>query len=144
MVLIRTGISTTPTRVKPLRCSTGWWPSIAVVHLRDLISPPGNSGPSPLHVLRNFSFHLLLSPRARGGQICHLVPKSIKTYQVRDCRLKILMGWSLMPDTLRSFKIYCASPSITSQLVLFLWQTVEVDPLGHVRVVGALQNFVQK
>ena len=29
-------------------------------------------------------------------------------------------------------------------LVLFLWQTVEIDPLGHVRVVEALQNFVQK
>ena len=40
--------------------------------------------------------------------------------------------------------IYCASPTITSQLVLFLWQTVEVDPLGHVRVVEDLQNFVQK
>ena len=25
-----------------------------------------------------------------------------------------------------------------------LWQTVEVGPLGHVRVVEALQNFVQK
>ena len=54
------------------------------------------------------------------------------------------MGWSLLPDALRSFKNYCASPSITSQLVLFLWQTVEIDPLGHVRVVKALQNFVQK
>ena len=55
-----------------------------------------------------------------------------------------LMGWSLLPDALRPIKIYCASPSITSQLVLFLWQTVEIDPLGHVRVVEALQNFVQK
>ena len=43
-----------------------------------------------------------------------------------------------------TFKIYCASPSITSQLVLFLWQTVEIAPLGHVTVVEALQNFVQK
>ena len=42
------------------------------------------------------------------------------------------------------FKVYCASPSITSQLVLFLWQTIKIDPLGHVRVVEALQNFVQK
>ena len=25
-----------------------------------------------------------------------------------------------------------------------LWQTVEIGPLGHVRVVEALQNFVQK
>ena len=54
------------------------------------------------------------------------------------------MGWSLLPNALRPFKIYCASPSITSQLVLFLWQTVEIDPLGHVRVVEGLQNFVQK
>ena len=58
--------------------------------------------------------------------------------------LVFLMGWSLLPGALRPFKIYCASPSITSQLVLFLWQTVEIDPLGHVRVVEALQNFVQK
>ena len=54
------------------------------------------------------------------------------------------MGWSLMPNALRPFKTYYASPSITSQLVLFLWQTVEIDPLGHVRVVEALQNFVHK
>ena len=54
------------------------------------------------------------------------------------------MGWSLLPDAPRPSKNYCASPSITSQLVLFLWQTVEIDPLGHVRVVEALQNFVQK
>jgi hypothetical protein len=53
------------------------------------------------------------------------------------------MGWSLLPDALRPFKIYCDSPSITSQLVLFLWQTIEIDLLGHVRVVEALQNFVQ-
>ena len=51
------------------------------------------------------------------------------------------MGWSLLPNALRPFRIYCASPSITSQLVQFLWQ---IDPLGHVRVVEALQNFVQK
>ena len=50
------------------------------------------------------------------------------------------MEWSLLPDALRPFKIYCASPSITSQLVLFLWQTVNVDPLG----LEALQNFVKK
>ena len=43
-------------------------------------------------------------------------------------------------DLLRSI----VPPSITSQLVLFLWQTVKIDPLGHVRVVEALQNFVQK
>ena len=54
-----------------------------------------------------------------------------------------LMGWSLLPNALRPFKVYCASPYITSQLVLFLWQTVEIDPLGHVRVVEAHQNFVQ-
>ena len=53
------------------------------------------------------------------------------------------MGWSLLPDALRPFKIYCASPYITSHLVLFLWQTVEIGPLGHVRGVEALQNFVQ-
>ena len=45
------------------------------------------------------------------------------------------MGWSLLPDALRHFKIYCAFPSITSQLVLFLWQTVEIGPMGDVRVV---------
>ena len=44
-------------------------------------------------------------------------------------------------DLLRSM---CDSLSITSQLVLFLWQTIKIDPLGHVRVVEALQNFVQK
>ena len=55
-----------------------------------------------------------------------------------------LMRWSLLPNSLRPFKIYCASPSITSQLVLFLWQTVEIDPLGDVRVVEALQKFFQK
>jgi hypothetical protein len=54
------------------------------------------------------------------------------------------MGWSLLPNALRHLKIYCDSPSITSQLVLLLWQTVEIDPLGHVRVVEALQNFIQK
>ena len=54
------------------------------------------------------------------------------------------MGWSLLPDALRPFKICCASQSITSQLVLFLWKTVEIGPLGHVRVVETLQNFVQK
>ena len=54
------------------------------------------------------------------------------------------MGWSLLPNALRPFKVYYASPPITSQLVLFLWQTVEIGPLGHVRVVEALQNFVQK
>ena len=43
-----------------------------------------------------------------------------------------------------TFKIYCAPLTIISQLVLFLWQTIEIDPLGHVRVVEALQNFVQK
>ena len=44
------------------------------------------------------------------------------------------MGWTLLPDALRPFKIYCSSPSITSQLVLFLWQIIEIGPLGHVRV----------
>ena len=39
-------------------------------------------------------------------------------------------------DLLRSIVL----PHITSQLVLFLWQTVEIGPLGHVRVVEALQN----
>ena len=63
-------------------------------------------------------------------------------YRIRY-RLYVLMRWSLLPDALRPFKIYCASPSITSQLVLFLWQTVEIGPLGHVRAVEALQNFVQ-
>ena len=42
------------------------------------------------------------------------------------------MGWSLLPNALRPFKTYCTSPSITSQLVLHLWQTVEIGPLGHV------------
>ena len=31
-----------------------------------------------------------------------------------------LMGWSLLLDALRPFKIYCTTPSIISQLVLFL------------------------
>ena len=52
-----------------------------------------------------------------------------------------LMGWSLLPNALQSFKIYCAPPAIISQLVLFLLLTVEIDPLGHVRVVEFLQNF---
>ena len=52
------------------------------------------------------------------------------------------MGWSLLPNALRAF--YYASPSITSKIVLFLWRIVEIDPLGHVRVVEALQTFVQK
>ena len=54
------------------------------------------------------------------------------------------MGWSLLTNALRPFKINCASPALTSQLVLFLWQTVEIGPLGHVRVVETLQTFVQK
>jgi hypothetical protein len=54
------------------------------------------------------------------------------------------MGWSLLPDALLPFKIYCDPPSIISQLVLFLWQTIEIGPMGHVRVVETLQNFVQK
>ena len=54
------------------------------------------------------------------------------------------MGWSLMPNALRPFKIYFSSPSITSQIVLFHWKTVEIGPLGHVTVFKALQNFVQK
>ena len=54
------------------------------------------------------------------------------------------MGWSLLPNALRPFKIYCGFPPITSQLVLFLWQTVEIAPLEQVRVVEALQNFVKK
>ena len=54
------------------------------------------------------------------------------------------MGWSLLPNALQPFKIYCSPPPITSQLVLFMWQTVEIGSLGHVRVVEVLQNFVQK
>ena len=54
------------------------------------------------------------------------------------------MGWSLLPNELPPFKIYWAPPTIISQLVLFLWQPIKIDPLGHVRVVAALQNFVQK
>ena len=53
------------------------------------------------------------------------------------------MGWSLLPNALRPFKIYCASPPITSQLILFLWQTIEIGPLGHVRDVEALQKDKQ-
>ena len=52
-----------------------------------------------------------------------------------------LMGWSLLPDALRPFKIYSASPSITTQLVLFLWQIVEIDPLGLVGVDEALHKL---
>ena len=54
------------------------------------------------------------------------------------------MGWLSLPNALQSFKIYCPPPSITSQLVLFLWKSVKTGPLGHVRVGEALQNFVQK
>ena len=42
-------------------------------------------------------------------------------------------------DLLRSIVL----PSLTSQVVLSLWLTLEIDPLGHVRVVEALQNFVK-
>ena len=41
------------------------------------------------------------------------------------------MGWPLLPNALRPFEIYFAPPTIISQLVLFLWQTVEIDPLGR-------------
>ena len=34
--------------------------------------------------------------------------------------------------------------SIVFPHLLFLWQTVEIDPQGHVRVIEALQIFVQK
>ena len=54
------------------------------------------------------------------------------------------MRWSLLPDALRPFKIYCAPPSNIFQLVLFLRQTVAIEPLGHVTVAEALQNFVKK
>jgi hypothetical protein len=50
------------------------------------------------------------------------------------------MVWSLLPDALRPFMIYCASPSIIAQIVLFLWQTVEIDPLGHVRAQLAIYH----
>ena len=50
----------------------------------------------------------------------------------------------MLPNVLRPFKTYCATSPNRSQLVLFLRQTVEIGPLGHVRVVEALQNFVQK
>ena len=53
-----------------------------------------------------------------------------------------LMGCSLLPNALRPFKINCAPPTNISQLVLFVGQSVEIDPLGHARVVEALQNFV--
>jgi hypothetical protein len=33
---------------------------------------------------------------------------------------------------------------VLPRLVLFLWQTVKIDPLGHVRVVEGLQNLIQK
>ena len=51
------------------------------------------------------------------------------------------MGWSLLPNALQPLKIYCAPLTIISQLVLFLWQTIEIDSLGHVRVVEALQKY---
>jgi hypothetical protein len=56
----------------------------------------------------------------------------------------VLMGWSLLHNALQPFKIYCVPLTIISQLVLFLWQTIKIDPLGEVRVVEALQNLVQK
>ena len=39
-------------------------------------------------------------------------------------------GVVIAAKALRPFKIYCASPSIISQLVLFLWQTVETESTG--------------
>jgi hypothetical protein len=45
-----------------------------------------------------------------------------------------------MPEALGPFKIYCAFPSITSQPDLFLWQTVEIGTLGHVRVKINIQD----
>ena len=56
----------------------------------------------------------------------------------------VLMGCSLLPNSLRNFEIYRAPPSLISQLFLCLRQTVEIDPLGYVRVVEALLNVVQK
>ena len=52
------------------------------------------------------------------------------------------MRYSLLPNALRPFKIYCASPPVTSQLVLFLWQTVEIGPLGHVRVNYTVKKLI--
>ena len=55
------------------------------------------------------------------------------------------MGWSLLPNALRPFKIYCASPSITSQLVLFLWQNFvqKCDPVTlsgiHIHIADVQQ-----
>ena len=49
----------------------------------------------------------------------------------------VLKGWSLLLNALRPFKIYYAPPTIISQLVVCLWQTIEIDPLGHVRVTRA-------
>ena len=54
------------------------------------------------------------------------------------------MEWSLLPNTLRPFKIYCAPPTIISQLFPFVWQTVEIHTLGHVRVVKTLQYMLLK
>ena len=51
------------------------------------------------------------------------------------------MGCSLLPNALQPFKIYCASPPITSQQVIFLWQTIEIGPLGHMRVIEALKKI---
>ena len=44
----------------------------------------------------------------------------------------VLLRWSLLPNALQPSNIYCAPPIIITQLVLFLWQTVKIDPLGHV------------
>jgi hypothetical protein len=77
----------------------------------------------------------------------HFFSKSFPFLLLFLCSLILglgLIGGLLLPDALWPCKIYCASPSIISQLVLFLWQTVDIDPLGHVRVVESLQNFVQK
>ena len=71
------------------------------------------------------------------GQLVKYRPEEIDYWYCFD-------GWSFLPNALRPFKIYCAPPIIISQLVLFLWQTVEIDPLGYVRVVEAIQDFVQK
>ena len=81
-------------------------------------------------------------------KVCHLLNTKLI---VQFCHLKvdgqrlpsaefIIICSEILGLSLRPFKIYCASPPITSQLVIFLWQTLQIGPLGRVRVVEALQK----
>ena len=110
---------------------------VSIYHIRIISWTPSLYKPWNNTLLKKFHGNLESNP-----EILDYKETTLPQSQVRLGF--VLMGWSLLPDALRPFKNYCASPSLTSQLVLFLQQTVKIDPLGHVGVVEALQNFVQK